>query len=71
MIAGKYIIKRYVVVNVSQHGIFYGEVLLAPSPSPSWRTMNWISLAQDRDRLLALICSNEPSGSIKCGEFLD
>jgi len=30
--------------------------------------MNWIDLAQDRDRY---ICGNEPSGSIKCGEFLD
>jgi len=27
---------------------------------------DWIELAQDRDR-----CSNGPSGSIKCGEFLD
>jgi hypothetical protein len=52
--------------------------------------MDWIDLAQDRDRWLALfgcgnepsvasqegLCSmeevsNEPSGSIKCGEFLD
>ena len=28
--------------------------------------MYWIGLAQDRDR-----CGNEPSGSVKCGEFLD
>jgi len=28
--------------------------------------MDWIDLAQDRDRW-----RNEPSGSIKCGEFLD
>jgi hypothetical protein len=30
--------------------------------------MDWIELAEDRDR-----CEygNEPSGSIKCGEFLD
>ena len=28
--------------------------------------MDWIGLAQDRNR-----CSNEPSGSVKCGEFLD
>ena len=27
--------------------------------------MDWIELAQDRG------CGNEPSGSIKCGEFLD
>ena len=30
--------------------------------------MEWIELAQDRDRCE---CGNEPSGSIKCGEFLD
>ena len=30
--------------------------------------MDWIDLAWDRDRCK---CSNEPSGSIKCGEFLD
>jgi len=33
---------------------------------------NWIDLAQDRDRWRALVqCGNEPSGSVKCGEFLD
>jgi hypothetical protein len=30
--------------------------------------MNWIELAEDRDRWRAV---NELSGSIKCGEFLD
>jgi hypothetical protein len=31
-----------------------------------------IELAEDRDRWLVLVeCSNEPSGSIKRGEFLD
>ena len=30
--------------------------------------MDWIGLAQDRDRCE---CGNEPSGSVKCGEFLD
>jgi len=30
--------------------------------------MDWIGLAQDRD---ACECGNEPSGSVKCGEFLD
>jgi hypothetical protein len=36
--------------------------------------MDWIELAQDRDRRRALVNvmnDNEPSGSIKCGEFLD
>jgi hypothetical protein len=34
--------------------------------------MDWIELAQDRDRLAGTCESgNEPSGSIKCGEFLD
>ena len=27
--------------------------------------MDWIGMAQDRE------CGNEPSGSVKCGEFLD
>jgi hypothetical protein len=34
--------------------------------------MDWIELAQDRDRWRALCeCGNETPGSIKCGEFLD
>jgi len=36
------------------------------------RVMEWIELAQDRDRWGGICeCGNEPSGSIKCGEFLD
>jgi hypothetical protein len=35
-------------------------------------SMDWIDLAQDRDRWRACCeCGNEPSGSIKCREFLD
>ena len=34
--------------------------------------MDWIGLAQDRDRWRTLVSAgNEPSGSVKCGEFLD
>jgi hypothetical protein len=35
--------------------------------------VDWIELAQDRDRWRFVTCEfgNEPSGSIKCGEFLD
>ena len=35
--------------------------------------MDWIGLAQDRERQVAdaCECGNEPSGSVKCGEFLD
>ena len=33
--------------------------------------MDWIGLAQDRDRWRTLECGNELSGSVKCGEFLD
>jgi len=34
------------------------------------RGMEWINLAQDRNGWQA-VRSNEPWGSIKCGEFLD
>ena len=34
--------------------------------------VDWIGLAQDRDRWTdACEWGNEPSGSVKCGEFLD
>ena len=35
------------------------------------RYMDWIELAQDRELSNACECGNEPSGSVKCGEFLD
>jgi hypothetical protein len=33
--------------------------------------MEWIELAQDGQVAGTCECGNEPSGSIKCGEFLD
>jgi hypothetical protein len=33
--------------------------------------MDWIELAQDRQVAGTCEYGNEPSGSIKCGEFLD
>jgi len=38
-----------------------------------WEGMDWIHLAQDRDQRWALAnrIMSEPSGSIKCREFLD
>ena len=34
--------------------------------------MDWIQLAQDREHVTGTYkCGNEPSGSIKCEEFLD
>jgi hypothetical protein len=33
--------------------------------------MDWIELAQNRDRWRHFECGNEPSGYIKCVEFLD
>jgi len=33
--------------------------------------VDWIELAQDRDSWRACECGNEPSVSVKCGEFLD
>jgi hypothetical protein len=32
--------------------------------------MDWINVAQYRDRWRTCECGNEPSGSIKCGDFL-
>ena len=33
--------------------------------------IDWIGLAQDRQVADACECGNEPSGSVKCREFLD
>ena len=33
--------------------------------------MDWIGLAQDRQVADACECGNKPSGSVKCGKFLD
>jgi len=34
--------------------------------------MDWTGLAQDRDRWRTLVSAvMKPSGSVKCGEFLD
>jgi hypothetical protein len=33
--------------------------------------MDWTELAQNRQVAGTCECGNEPSGSIKCGEFLD
>ena len=33
--------------------------------------VDWFELAQVKDRWRACECCNEPSGSVKCGEFLD
>jgi len=35
------------------------------------RSMDWIDLAQDRERWLALVNVVMNSGSIKCGAFLE
>jgi hypothetical protein len=36
-----------------------------------WGGLDWIYLAQDRGIWLPFVYDNEPSGSLKCGEFLD
>jgi hypothetical protein len=36
-----------------------------------WAGMNWVDLAEGRDRWQTCGCSNELPGSIKCGKFLD
>jgi hypothetical protein len=36
-----------------------------------WDGMDWIVLAQNTDQWRAVVNGNEPSGSIKCWEFLE
>jgi hypothetical protein len=36
-----------------------------------WQSVDWIHLPQDRDKWGAVVNTNESSGSIKGGEFLD
>ena len=37
-----------------------------------WGGMDWTHLAQDMGQVSGVCeCGDEPSGSIKCGEFLD
>jgi hypothetical protein len=43
-----------------------GRIILRWIFKNDFGSIDWINLAQDSDR-----CVNEPSGSIKCGEFLD
>ena len=46
--------------------------VLGVDGSMRWLAMDWIDLAQDRARVSGTCkCGNEPSGSMKCGEFLD
>jgi len=63
-------------------GIPEGRTLLG-RPRPRWVDirmdlqevgcgyMDWNGLTQDRQVVDACECGNEPSGSVKCGEFLD
>jgi hypothetical protein len=36
-----------------------------------WEGVDWVHLTQDRDQWRAVVNSNDPSDSIKGGEFLD
>jgi len=36
-----------------------------------WKGMDWIDISQDSDRRQTYECGYEPSGSIKCREFLE
>jgi hypothetical protein len=36
-----------------------------------WRDMDWIDWSEQGQVAGPCECGNEPSGSIKCGEFLD
>jgi len=36
------------------------------------RSIDWIDVAEDNVQVAGTyVCGNEPSGSVKCGEFLD
>jgi hypothetical protein len=36
-----------------------------------WSGVDWIDLAQDRDKWTARDCGNGPSGSMKCWETIE
>jgi len=36
-----------------------------------WNGLGWLRIETRRQVLDACECGNEPSGSVKCGEFLD
>ena len=46
----------------------WGDNIKMDLPEVGYGGMDWVDLAQDRDRCE---CGNEPSGSTKYGEFLD
>jgi len=48
-----------------------GLIILTDGSPGGGMYMDWIGLAQDRQVAEACECGNEPSGSVKCGEFLD
>ena len=62
------------MVNLEGYFLFHhrwGDNVKMDLQEVGFEGMDWIKLAQDRQVEGTCDCSNEPSGSIKCGEFLD
>ena len=50
----------------------WGDIFKMNLQEGGYGAMEWIEVAQDRGKVAGTCeCGNEPSGSVKCGEFLD
>jgi hypothetical protein len=56
---------------IGRRGLRWQDNIKMDLQEVGWGSMDWIELAQDREGAGSCKCGNEPSGSTKCGEFLD